>query len=179
MTLVEFITLVFGGLGMIIGGFTGVFYGGWAGLLVGAVGGLLGGAFSGTVLYYIWIYVGILTERREQHRSLRPHFGKYWSNERNSDWASSVLKLQQADFSAEGSSRQRIRGKIVHVFRYGFVMDIGTGFPAMLDMLGAPEGMKDTAATGDDIWVETERFDESDHTVKVRACESAMTYPEG
>jgi hypothetical protein len=99
----------------------------WAGILGVPVGGVLGCACGlviggGAIAGVFW--VGILLQRISKRVGLFPCFGRYWGRRRAPAWAELKERL---------AAGKPVRGKVVGVRNYGRFIDLGVGFPALLE----------------------------------------------
>ena len=156
------------------GGAVGAFVGGMVGNslfgTLGAIGGVPVGAIAGIVVGVggvgLCCFVGIAKERIEQHRALRPTFGKYWAREREAEWQSLTKSLTLG---------QELSGKVVSQFYYGVFIDTGHDFPAHL-AIGYSEGGINApqAAVGASVSAKFLRCDDATRFIELAQTEEAL-----
>lgn len=150
MTLIELTAFLGGVAGLVAGGVAGYRFG-FVGSVAGALLGFVAGLVGGTALLGGGWMVGIWLERGKRRRALAHYFGRYWDKARASAWA-------QLKESVRGG--QRVRGVVKHTFYYGAFVDLGCGFPALLQTVDGPKGVHPLPSVGEFVEAIVSDFDD-------------------
>ena len=141
MTMMELMALLGGVAGVLAGGLVGHRFG-VVGAVFGAVIGLIAGLMGGTVLVGGGSIIGIWQERGARRRALAPHFGRYWEQGRATAWAELKERVRGG---------QPVRGVVRLTLSYGAFVNLGLGFPALLETVDGAKGIHPLPAVGESV----------------------------
>jgi hypothetical protein len=153
--------LFFGLIGCLLGLDFGIVAG-----VGGSVVGALLGFYAGILGVEVYSRVAIAVEVRARRSILRKYFGNYYSSSKSGDWESA---RQQFRLGTE------VNGRVVNHLQYGVVLDIGSGFPAILTSLRFSKPFSENPPEGELVSARVEAIDDQNHEFELTQRHSQLT----
>lgn len=158
MNLIEMAGLLGAGVGLVTGAWLGYDHAGAVGLMGGAVAGVVGGFASGIGAVAGMFGIAIFQERWIKRCKLAPRFSRYWDRRRAVSWAAVKDQLVGG---------KTVRGRVVLEVSYGRFLDLGVGFPALLQAVDSGGLVSELPRLGDDAEALVLQFDDADQEIVV------------
>ncbi|NBD08333.1 hypothetical protein [Corallococcus silvisoli] len=156
MNLFELAGLLGAGVGLVTGAWLGHDHAGTVGLMGGAVAGVVGGFASGIGAVAGMFGIAIFQERWTKRFKLAPRFRRYWARRQAASWAAVKDRLVGGE---------TVRGRVVLEAHYGRFLDLGVGFPALLQAVDSGGLVSDLPHLGDDAEAVVLEFDDADQEI--------------